>query len=375
MDSSAQTQPKQILFAGYAPVHFLCFLPVYQRLSADPRVEVWLTGGYRRKDQDDAGYVIDGFYDRFRVRPDRVIPFDQAYDGDFDVAICAHTSDTLLPRSARRKVQIFHGVSFKNFAVREKVLRFDLLCLPGRYHAERFRDCGLVRPGGSRCLLTGFAKADRLVEPGFQRERFLQNLGVDPALPTILYAPTGGKHNSLETVGRDVVAGIHSKVGWNLLIKPHDHPKNEIDWYAELGGFESERVRLVRDLDVVDYLRAVDLLLTDASSVAVEYTLMDRPIVFIEVAKLLKNVLKRGAPLDLLTYGRKIGLLAKTADQVVPAIEQALRNPDREQELRRSMARHVFHDPGNAADRVSRVVLHAAGLLEELPADVEVLRP
>ena len=31
---------KRILFAGYAPVHFVCFLPVYRRLVEDPAVEI-----------------------------------------------------------------------------------------------------------------------------------------------------------------------------------------------------------------------------------------------------------------------------------------------------------------------------------------------
>jgi hypothetical protein len=363
------------LFTGYAPVHFLCFLPIYERLAGDSRIDLFLSGGFARKTEDRTFYEIDGFYDPFPVDRNGVLPFEQALEREFDVGVCAHTSDALIPPSVKRKVQIFHGVSFKNFAVREKVLSFHLLCLPGRYHATRFQERGLIRAEGSCALLTGFPKADRLVEPGFDRGAFLRAAGVDPALPTLLFAPTGGKHNSLETMGREVVEAIGARGTWNLLIKPHDHPKKNIDWFAELARFENERIRLVRDLDVVDYLRAADLLLTDASSVAVEYTLLDRPIVFIDVPKLLMNALKRGAPLDLSTYGRKIGLLAKTPGEVVPAIERALSEPDRQREQRRSMARHLFHAPGGAVDRVTNVMLYAAGLLPGLPDDVERIGP
>ncbi len=44
---------KRILFAGYAPVHFICFLPVYNILAEDERMEIWLSGGFLHKDPDE----------------------------------------------------------------------------------------------------------------------------------------------------------------------------------------------------------------------------------------------------------------------------------------------------------------------------------
>jgi CDP-glycerol glycerophosphotransferase (TagB/SpsB family) len=370
------SRPRKVLFSGYAPVHFLCFLPVYEELRDDGDLDVWLSGGFRRK--DEAGeriYDLAGFYDPFPVNPERVIPFDQAREQEFDVAICAHTSGDLLPNRVGKTVQIFHGVSFKNFAVREKVLQYDLLCLPGRYHGERFRDQGLIREGSAKCLITGFPKADRLVRGGFDRDGFLRSAGLDVGRPTVLYAPTGGKNNSLETVGEDVISAIVADGRWNLLVKPHDHPKRKIDWFSRLASLECDRMRMARGLDVVEYLLAADLLLTDASSVAVEYTLVDRPMVFIDVPKLLKNVLTRGAPLDLATYGRRIGALAHNAEEVVAEIDRGLAAPAARSELRRAMAGDVFHEPGGAAERVAEVVRWAAGLRPDLPSGVEVLEP
>jgi hypothetical protein len=367
--------PKRVLFSGYAPVHFLCFQPIYKILCRQDQMEIWLSGGFRRGQGDDLHYEIDGFYDGQSVEMDRIIPFDRAREQAFDAVVCAHTSDALFPTHADRKVQIFHGVSFKNFAVRPKVLRYDYLCIPGSYHARRFRECGLVRPEGPSCLLTGFPKSDQIARPPIDRERLLRSIGLDPARPTVLFAPTGNKHNALEAVGREVISEIGARGEWNLLVKPHDHPKKQIDWFGELADLESDRVRVVRDYDIVPYLCAADLLLTDASSVAVEYTLLDRPMVFIDVPKLFKNVVKRGAPLDLETYGRKIGLVAQHAGDVVPAIEQALVDPCGQSESRRAMARDVFYDPGRAAERAASVVLHAAGLLAELPTGIERLEP
>jgi hypothetical protein len=367
-------RPRRILFSGYAPVHFICFQPVYQRLAADSRVELWLSGGFKREEGDSVTFSLEGFYDPFAVNHERVIPVERAKQEDFDVLVCAHLSDSLFPKSAGRTVQIFHGVSFKNLAVRDKALRFDFLCLPGRYHGELYQRAGLVRPGGSRCLLTGFPKADGLVSGG-DEVSLLQRLGLDPSRPTLLFAPTGDKDNALEVMGEDLVRAIAAEGRWNLLVKPHDHPKRQVDWFRRLAPYESGLVRLVRGLDVVPYLRVADVLLTDASSVAVEYTLLDRPIVFLDVPKLFARVKKRAPNLDLDTYGRRIGRIAATPAEAIEVIGDALAHPGRERDVRRAMARHVFHDPGGAVNRVAEVVLHAAGLCDALPPNLEELLP
>ncbi len=52
--------PRRILFAGYAPVHFLCFLPVYEHLAGDPELQFWFSGGFRHKENGKISYQIDG---------------------------------------------------------------------------------------------------------------------------------------------------------------------------------------------------------------------------------------------------------------------------------------------------------------------------
>ena len=56
-------------------------------------------------------------------------------------------------------------------------------------------------------------------------------------------------------------------------------------------------------------------------------------------------------------------------------IADSLENPDRCAGLRRRAARHLFHGPGSATARVAAVIRYAAGLLDEVPATVELLQP
>ncbi len=57
----------RVLFTGYAPVHFLCFKPMFDNLMATPGVEVSLSGGTRSKfPQAPGGYLYD-HWDMYRV--------------------------------------------------------------------------------------------------------------------------------------------------------------------------------------------------------------------------------------------------------------------------------------------------------------------
>ncbi len=355
---------KRILFGGYAPVHFLCFRPVYELLRREPGLDVWLTGGFRHKDKEagETRYELDGFYEPYGVDLDRVAPFEDLANERFDAVVMAHSSTVFFPESYGRSVEIFHGVSFKNFSVREKVLKYDYACVVGNYHASRFASQGILGAGETQFFLTGFPKLDRLVSGELDRDALLSSLGLSPARPTILYAPTGGKYNSLDEHGEAIVRALDAAGKWNLLVKPHDHPKKAIDWNARLAALENDRLRVVRDFDVVPCLHAADLLLTDASSVSMEYALVDRPIVFFDVPKLLANVTERGGALDLDTYGRKIGDVAAGVGDLVPTVEKAFAEPNRHSALRRAAADDLFHAPGSATENVAAVVKLAAGV-------------
>ena len=146
-----------------------------------------------------------------------------------------------------------------------------------------------------------------------------------------------------------------------------------MDWFSELAPLEGGDFRLVRDRDIIPYLAASDLLVTDISSVAVEYTLLDRPIVFMDIPSLMKKVRKRAPALDLETYGRKIGRVVGDVADLEGVVRDAFAHPEKKSALRRRMARHVFHAPGRASVNVAGVVRYAAGLVPGPPEGVVVL--
>jgi CDP-glycerol glycerophosphotransferase (TagB/SpsB family) len=146
------------------------------------------------------------------------------------------------------------------------------------------------------------------------------------------------------------------------LIKPHDHPHAPIDWWTRLAPLEDEHVRLVHEPDVILSLSIADLLVTDASSVANEYALLDRPIVFIDVPELLDITRGKGARLDLETWGRKGGTVAPDVSTAVREVTAGLADPGERSPVRRAMVDDLFFNPGQATTAAMHWLQTEAGL-------------
>ena len=245
------TAPIRVLFTGYAPVHYLCFQPLHERLRAIPGVEVSVSGGLERRTPGGIVHDEHAMYGPLGVPPDEILSIAEIRERDFDYLFAGNTT-LLLPRSVRKKVQIFHGVSFRNRAIRPANMSCDVYFLAGPYMERRFAETGLLPPGDPRALRIGFMKTDRLLDGSLDRPRLLEAAGFDGTRPVVLYAPTGQKQNSLETVGPDVLEKLAAAGRFDVLLKLHDHPKNTgTDWRARLAPLESPHFRVSREPDVV----------------------------------------------------------------------------------------------------------------------------
>jgi len=355
---------KRVLFAGYAPVHFVCFEPIYERLAKRSDIVVDLSGG---RDADDEGLgatTASELYDRFpNVPREHVIELDEMHEREYDLVFCAHSSG-FFPRVDRGRVQIFHGLSFRNMAVRRDVLIYDSLFVIGPYQMRSLIANKLFREGSDRLVPTGFAKLDRLVDGSLSREGILDDLGFTGDRPVVLYAPTGQKRNSLESNGPEVIRRLQGTGEYDILIKLHDHPRDRGEpGREEIEGMLDKHTRLVTGFDVVPYLYAADLLISDASSVSMEYSLLDRPVVYLDVPELIDAVKrKKKGSFDLETWGRKGGTVARWPDEAVQAVEWSLENPDAHGEIRRAMAQDLFYNAGTATDAAERWIISELGL-------------
>ncbi|MDL1978697.1 MAG: CDP-glycerol glycerophosphotransferase family protein [Deltaproteobacteria bacterium] len=342
---------RTVLFTGYAPVHFECFRPLYKRF-VEAGIEVFVSGGLRTHTENGKVYDEHGLYNRYGLAPDSILSLDEIRERDFDFLFGANTK-ILSPRTTGTKVQIFHGISFRNCAVRAENSEHDFYFVVGSYMHRKFIESGIFPPDDPRALKIGFMKTDRLLNGELDRQNLLQQYGFEGNRPVLLYAPTGAIHNSLETMGEEVIKRVSATSEYDLLIKLHDHPKDtSVDWTERLAFFEDAHTRIVHDFDVIPLLFLADMLITDASSVSNEYSLLNRPILFLDVPELIENAKNaNGRMVDLDTWGRRCGVLVKQAEDIVHAVDDSLSYPEQFSDIRKAMATDLFYNPGCATEK------------------------
>jgi CDP-glycerol glycerophosphotransferase (TagB/SpsB family) len=108
---------------------------------------------------------------------------------------------------------------------------------------------------------------------------------------------------------------------------------------------------LVREPDVVPFLYLADLLISDASSVANEYALLDRPMIFLDTPELLETArTAKDSMLDLNGWGRKGGTVVERPDGIAQAVESCLAHTEGGSAVRRAIAQDLFYNAGGATE-------------------------
>ncbi|CAK9073414.1 Streptogramin A acetyltransferase (Virginiamycin acetyltransferase D) (Vat(D)) [Durusdinium trenchii] len=225
------------------------------------------------------------------------------------------------------------------------------------YPAEQVAVCGAP-------YLDGSPK-----QSGHIHETIRQNLSLDDKKPYVLVA-TSGPGN---TISHEHHAQIIETLRHVSLKLPHVqfvvklHRKDHLEYYQQvLTRLSDAELHIVPygaegyPGDIFDWLQGSDLLLTGASSVAVEAMLMDVPVITMDFADEI-------AATDFITQGATTHVttpehLYETVESIVDSPEGASSARDRSQDYLQSM----FHShDGRSAERVGRELCRLAGLSDQ----------
>jgi hypothetical protein len=252
-----------------------------------------------------------------------------------------------------KHIQVFHGISDKNYDFHTEVLEYDLFFIPGFEAYERYRRKGLLNKGTG--FLVGCPKLDRVFQGVLKREEILEQLGLDPLRKTILYAPTWVDSGYSSSWKKFRHALLQNKPdGINLIVKLHPNLKKyrtqEVEAFkAKIGHFKD--ARFFDSLpDVVPLMAASDILVGDISSVTREYLVFRRPFVFLSNRP--KWLWKR-SKIVLWECGRVV----RNPKKLWRAIQKTLKEPNRYMEkINRQYERTFYKPDGNAAKRAAEII-------------------
>ncbi|MDQ2044684.1 CDP-glycerol glycerophosphotransferase family protein [Pseudoalteromonas sp. 20-92] len=163
------------------------------------------------------------------------------------------------------KVQVFHGFDSgkKNkFNIRGF---FDLYCTQGPNITQGFND---INDGTCDVVETGWSKLD----PLFTEHKDIALYQSDK--PTILYAPTFSPKLTSTYKLYPYIKALLKTQNWQWIVKLHPKATSEeIEMYKSLA---CENLTFITTGDVIPILQATDIILSDTSSIIIEFALQEK---------------------------------------------------------------------------------------------------
>jgi glycosyltransferase involved in cell wall biosynthesis/Flp pilus assembly protein TadD len=207
-----------------------------------------------------------------------------------------------------------------------------------------------------RIWVTGAVQMD----PLFRNERGPLPFALPPDRKTVMFAPTFNPHlSAAPMLGAKAAALIRGdRDDLSIVIKPHpitcDHQPQWMEWWRTLAAADPH-VHLVADptADVVPYLQAADVLISDCSSVVFQYLALDRPIVLVTNPARVHD--PRGYNADALEWRwRDLGEEVEDVTHLAAAVARALADPGTRADRRAEYRRLLFGTltDGRAVERL-----------------------
>lgn len=171
------------------------------------------------------------------------------------------------------KAHIFHGLAVEKDIHYQIRTLFDIYFTSGPIVTSRFQRLKKHYPW-YLVKETGWPKIDYILN--YPRENLKKKLSLPEDRQIILYAPTvGDKIESAEELLPIIPDIIRKNEHW--CIKFHDKVKPKLVKIFE--KYLVPNCEIVRTNDIVPYLHAADLLISDTSSVIYEFMILDKPVI------------------------------------------------------------------------------------------------
>ena len=241
------------------------------------------------------------------------------------------------------KVEIFHGLANDktgkkgHYRIRQL---FDLYCTHAPEVTNVFEQLA-VKYKTFIVKETGWPKLDPLFNPDRCREDqnhdFRQQLNTDK--PVVFYASTFSPSLTSAPHLVETIKELSSQGDWHWLVTLHPKmPEQLVEQYKELEG--DDFTFIDSSYDVLPLLKAADIMLCDTSSIALEFMMLDKPVV----------TFRTKAP------GPQVINVTDTAD-IQSAISTALTRPEDLMIAMKSYVDrlHVYRD-GRSSERVLQAV-------------------
>ena len=282
---------RRVLFDGETSLHFSMFETLHGCLCRDARVQCRFTSSWA----DGLKAPLERICAVLGAGPDEFVNYRLAQWRKWDLYVSSCFDLAWFARSVPW-VDTFHGVGEKWVETGERLYmahplaaRYDRLLCPNRRLAAQFERHPEYLKSPESLRVTGLAKSDALVwfNTEEMRSALRSALPLKPGRPVVLLAPTWGPDGLLAQYLSEAIA-ICAAAEVNLIVKLHacSYLRDEafsggVNWRARLdaesraGGFLH-----LPDASLTALILVADVMIADFGSAPVEYSLVDRPLLF-----------------------------------------------------------------------------------------------
>lgn len=243
-----------------------------------------------------------------------------------------------------------HGVAVVKTTLYQLHTKTDYMLMTGPIWKERME---YVFHQFKHNIEVGFPKSDELVNGKSTREEVVNELGLDPKEPIVLFAPSWDDQDAKRKGTIDALPAVEALGFKNLLICLHEYDK----MFHKLEG-----KRIVKQPNKNRFLLAADLLIGDISSIMIEFAILDKPMVQIDMTGDRHHYGIWEEPSS--HYGTfQIGEFA-TPGTLPEAVKEALNNPDKYKFLRDYWKWRSFYNLGSATKASADAIENLTGSYE-----------
>jgi CDP-glycerol glycerophosphotransferase (TagB/SpsB family) len=243
-----------------------------------------------------------------------------------------------------------HGVAIVKTTLYQIHTKTDFMLMTGPIWKERMEH---IFPRYKNNVEIGFPKSDELVNGKNTRDQVVNELGLDPKEPIVIFAPSWDDKDAKRKGSIDALPAVEALGFKNLLLCLHEYDK----MFHKLEG-----KKVIKDPNKNKYLLAADLLIGDISSIMIEFAILDKPMVQIDMTGDRKQYGIWEEPAS--HYGIfQIGEFA-TPGALPQAVKKAFNDPDKYKFLRDYWKWRSFYNLGSATRSAADTIEKLAGSYE-----------
>ena len=269
-----------------------------------------------------------------------------------------------LPATIRTAL-INHGAGIKGAGHDASMCQVSVRFAEGPYQLRQLQK---HYPQGTY-MDVGFSKLDPLFAPDTKTPGVdLTTCGLDPAKPTLLYAPTFYP-SSIECMSDHWPIEF---ADYNLLVKPHFFTYTKSRYKAQRHKLETWRkhnannvfIANVSDYTLLPFMASADLLISDASTALFEFAALNKPVVWCEFLKLrwsyrgpFRYRYTRRMDQDILRYA-DIAVHAQRYQDLRDHVQSELADPRQHQPQRQNYTQELMGiTDGRVSERIADYLL------------------